>query len=246
MSLHKTKGIVLRTTKYGETSVIATIYTELFGVVTYLINGIRVEQKKANSKANLLQPAAILDLVVYHQEQKNLQRIKDLKWDYLYQNIYFNIIKNATSLFAIEILQKTLKQPEPNPELFEFIEESFKSLDHQDEWFTANFPIYFALHLMHHYGFSLYHQTGNSNQYFDLTEAQFVEEHPVHPQFIGPPVTQYLIQILDVNNIQDIGQVKMSKDVRAYLLESIQKFYQIHFSDFGTMKTLVVLREVFS
>lgn len=30
--LHKTKGIVLGTVKYGETSIIVTIFTELFGL----------------------------------------------------------------------------------------------------------------------------------------------------------------------------------------------------------------------
>src|SRR5690606_17923001 len=113
-----------------------------------------------------------------------------------------------------------------NQELFDFIEKSFIALDEGDDALTANFPIYFALHLMHQYGFSLFHQVGNANQYFDLTEAQFVEEHPIHPQFIATPVTQYLIQLLDVNDIYDIGKVKMSKDVRAYLLESLQQFYQ--------------------
>ncbi|MBS1655487.1 MAG: recombination protein O N-terminal domain-containing protein, partial [Bacteroidetes bacterium] len=63
--LHKTKGIVLRTVKYGETSVIVTIYTELFGIQSYLVNGVRVSSKKGSGKANLFQPSAILDMVVY-------------------------------------------------------------------------------------------------------------------------------------------------------------------------------------
>src|SRR5580700_1042763 len=59
--IHKTKGIVLRTVKYGETSVIVSIYTELFGLQSYIINGIRTSSKKKGSaKGNLFQPAAIL------------------------------------------------------------------------------------------------------------------------------------------------------------------------------------------
>ena len=58
--LHKTKGIVLRTVKYGETSVIVTIFTELFGVQSYLVNGVRTSTKKGVGKANLFQPAARL------------------------------------------------------------------------------------------------------------------------------------------------------------------------------------------
>ena len=52
---HKTKGIILRTIKYGETSIVVTIFTELFGVQTYLVNGIRT-QKRSGNKAAMFQP----------------------------------------------------------------------------------------------------------------------------------------------------------------------------------------------
>ncbi len=42
MTLHNTKGIVLRTVKYGETSVIVTIFTELFGIQSYIVNGVEI------------------------------------------------------------------------------------------------------------------------------------------------------------------------------------------------------------
>ena len=77
MVTHKTKGVVLKTVRYGETSIIAGIFTELFGLQSYLINGVRVTSKKGSGKANMLQPGAILDMVVYHNELKNLQRVKE-------------------------------------------------------------------------------------------------------------------------------------------------------------------------
>ncbi|MFT3936946.1 MAG: recombination protein O N-terminal domain-containing protein [Chitinophagaceae bacterium] len=60
-TIHHTKGIVLRTVKYGETSVIASIYTELFGLQSYLVNGVRTSSKKGPGKASLFQPGSILD-----------------------------------------------------------------------------------------------------------------------------------------------------------------------------------------
>ena len=78
--LHKTKGIVLRAVKYGETSLIVTMFTELFGLQSYLVNGVRTSTKKGSGKANLFQPTAILELVVYHNELKHLNRIKEFKW----------------------------------------------------------------------------------------------------------------------------------------------------------------------
>ena len=81
MELHKTKGIVLKTVKYGETSLIGTLYTELFGVQSYMINGVRTSSRKGPGKANMFQPAAILDLVVYHNEMRQLQRIREFQWE---------------------------------------------------------------------------------------------------------------------------------------------------------------------
>jgi DNA repair protein RecO (recombination protein O) len=140
MQLHKTKGIVLKTVKYGETSLIATVYTELFGIQSYLVNGVRSSSRKGPGKANLFQPAAILDLLVYHNDLKNLQRIREFSWAVLYVHILSNILKNAVALYMVELLQKTLKQPEPNPDLFYFIEDSFLHLDAERRPSPRQFP----------------------------------------------------------------------------------------------------------
>jgi DNA repair protein RecO (recombination protein O) len=87
--LHKTKGIVLRVVKYGETSLVVTIFTELFGVQSYMVNGVRTSTKKGTGKANLFQPTAILDLIVYHNELKHLNRIREFKWHYMYPAYFF-------------------------------------------------------------------------------------------------------------------------------------------------------------
>src|SRR5450432_4227464 len=122
--IHKTKGIVLRSVKYGETSMIVTILTELLGLQSYLVNGVRNQFRKTGTKAGMFKPSAVLDLVIYHQETKNLQRIKEYNWSYLYQFIFSDVVTHAVALFMIELLQKCLKQPEPNPELFYFMEDA--------------------------------------------------------------------------------------------------------------------------
>src|SRR5689334_19798454 len=172
MTLHKTKGIVLRTVKYGETSVIVTIYTELFGIQSYIVNGVRTASKKGAGRANLFQPAAILELVVYHNELKNLQRIKEFRWSFLYRHIFFDILKNAVALFMVELLQKTLKQPESNPDLFYFIEDAFLHLDEADEQVVGNYPLFFALHLATFYGFRFSDSYSSTYSWLDLQEGE--------------------------------------------------------------------------
>jgi DNA repair protein RecO (recombination protein O) len=51
--LHNTKGIVLRVTKYGDTSIITSIYTELFGLQQYIVKGVRTSSKKGEQRCFL-------------------------------------------------------------------------------------------------------------------------------------------------------------------------------------------------
>jgi DNA repair protein RecO (recombination protein O) len=242
--IHSTKGIVLRTVKYGETSMIATIYTELFGVQSYIVNGVRKSSKKGPGKANLFQPAAILDLIVYHNELKNLQRIKEFKWGYIYQHIFFDILKNSVALFMVELLQKTLRQPEANPDLFHFIEDAFIHLDEADAHVTANFSLFFALHLTSFYGFRFSDDYSDETPFLDLQEGEFMHDHPIHPFFLQGQYSFVTSQLLKVMQPHELKEIRLNQEMRRVLLQAYQTFYALHIHDFGVMKTLPILYEV--
>lgn len=244
--IHSTKGIVLRTVKYGETSLIVTVYTELFGIQSYLVNGVRTSSKKGPGKANLFQPAAILDLVVYHNDLKNLQRIREFKWGHIYQHLFFNVVKNSVALFMVELLQKTLKQPEANADLFHFIEDAFIHLDEADDHITANFSLFFALHLTNFYGFRFSDDYSEEHPFLDLQEGEFVHDHPIHPYFLQGQYSFITSQLLKVMQPHELRQIHLNQEMRRVLLHAYQTFYALHFPDFGVLKTLPVLQEVLS
>ena len=242
--LHKTKGIVLRAVKYGETSLIVTIFTELFGLQSYLVNGVRTSSKKGSGKANLFQATAILDMVVYNNELKHLNRIKEFKWSYLYQHIFSDVPKNAVALFMIELLTKCLKQPEANPELFEFCEDAFIHLDESTGSVMANFPLFFALHLPVFFGFRISDEYSNKNSIVDLQEGMFVPERPDHFHFLEGKQAEVTSELLKMMQPEELEQLKLNHDFRRQLLFAYETYYALHIQDFGTMKTLPVLREV--
>ncbi|MDP4263921.1 MAG: DNA repair protein RecO [Bacteroidota bacterium] len=242
--LHKTKGIVLRTVKYGETSVIVTIFTELFGVQSYLVNGVRVSAKKGTGRATLFQPSAILDLVVYHNELKQLQRIKEFRWGHLYQHILSDVKKNAVALFMVELLTKCLKQPEGHPDLFQFAEDAFLHLDESTEGVTANFPLYFALHLPVFFGFRIHDNYSVRNNILDLQEGNFVEQQPLHPHFLEDKQASITSQLLKTQRPEELEEIKLNHDFRRNLLHMFEKYYALHIQDFGSLKTLPVLKEI--
>jgi DNA repair protein RecO (recombination protein O) len=244
--LHKTKGLVLRTLRYGETSLVVTMFTELFGVQSYLVNGVRASTKKGTGKAQLFQPATLLDLVVYHNELKQLNRIKEYQWHVLYKQIFSDVPKNAVALFMVELLNKCLKQPESNPELFHFVEDVFLELDESKGTVMANLPLFFALHLSHFFGFRIDDNYNEKRIFLDLQEGCFSAERPMHPYFLEDKAATITSQLLKVMQTEELEEIKLNAEFRRNLMQQLEKYYALHIPEFGTMKTLPVLRTILS
>jgi len=242
--IHKTKGIVLRTVKYGETSVIVTILTELFGLQSYLVNGVRTTSGKGASRAGMFQPAAILDLVIYYQETKNLNRLKEYEWNHLYQYIFSDVVVNSISLFMIELLQKCLKQPEPNPDLYYFMEDALVSLDQSDLQVQANFPLFFALHLAGFFGLRIDDNYSDKRSWLDLKEGYFTEEKPAHPHYLELPLSEISSRLLKIMQPSELAGLPLNKEKRRSLLTAYEDFYSLHIAGFTPLKTLPVLRMI--
>lgn len=246
MLTHKTKGIVLRTVKYGETSVISTVYTELFGVQSYLVKGVRKQTKTSAGKAGFFQPGAMLELVVYHNDLKNLQFIKEYDWSYLYTDIFYNVVKNAAAMYMIELLQRSLKQPEANPDLFYMIEDSLKQLDKGNDTLTANLPLYFTLHLIGELGFQLQGHYCKATPVIDLQEGSFIENIPSHVHYVTGETAGIISKINLINFYSDLENFQLNRMLRREMLEIFDQYLALHIEGFGSLKSLQVLKEVLS
>ena len=143
--LHKTRGIVVRQVKYGETSLIVTIFTEKFGMQSYMVKGVRKSGISSGLRASQFQPSNILDLVVTHHDRQGLHHIRECQWARLYRTIDRDIRKQTVVIFMMEVLQKCLKQPDPMTELFQFTEDALVGLDEAEPLVSADFPIFFCV-----------------------------------------------------------------------------------------------------
>ena len=241
--LHNTKGIVLRVTKYGDTSIILTAYTELFGVQQYMVKGVRVTSKKGANKGVFYQPAAILQMEVYHSPMKQLQMVKDVSWDFVYQNVYSDVLRNAVATYIVEVLQQTM-QPEPHPELFYLIEDTFKQLDKGGPQLVGNLPIYFLIHLSQNMGFGLQGKYSATTPVLDVREGQFVEKVPTHPYFLEGLEAETASSFLQVQFYNDLDNIDLSGTQRKKILELFQLSLSWHYKKFSDIKSLPILQEV--
>ncbi len=244
---HKTRAIILKTIKYGETSIIVTAITELFGVQIYLVNGVR-SSKKTN-KAAMYLPCSILQMEVYHNEQKNLQRIKEAEWAHIYKEIYYDVVKNCVGLYIVELIGNMLRQPETNADLYHFCEDALLELDKASPLVTANFSIYFSLQLAYFFGFKINDLPARFYAeplfFLDLNEGQFVLEQQSSGHYIETEEAGIVAELLKVQHPADLDQVKMNRQKRMKILLFMETYYLLHVPDFRRLKTLEVLQNIF-
>lgn len=238
--LHKTRGIVFHVTDYSETSLIASVFTEEFGLRSYLISGAR--RKGSKVKPSLLQPLSLLELVVYEKESRGLQRISEVKSALPFTSIPSDPLKTSILFFLNEIIYKTVREEESNPGLFEFIFSSLRFLDETRES-CNDFHIAFLIHLTKHLGF--FPQAGYSNNtaIFDLKEGIFVSQLPAHPFAVSAPLSAVVHSFLS-ETAQDSYNKKIPSPIRKELLKTLLDYYSLHVTGFSHPKSQRVLEEV--
>ncbi len=225
--LEKTQGIVINYVRLRETSIVINIYTEAFGMRSYIENGIR--SAKSKNKIALFQPLTILDLVVFEKNSKGLKRIAEVKCNFPFHSLPYDISKSSIALFLAEVLKKCLKEETPNPILFSFLSHSLTYLDESKTDF-GNFHLIFLIKLASYLGFS----PDTADQV--LIEFQSVNHRPFNPELI-----QIFNELLKVNYETSI---RISRMQRADLLDILLSFYKIHIDGFGETKSHIVLKEV--
>lgn len=241
--LKNTKGIVLRNVKYGDTSLVVTIYTEWFGVQTYLVQGVRSEKKSMN-KASLYQPSHILDLEVFHQPGKNLQRIQEARIFYWYQTTYLSVIKNSVSIFCTELFSKIIIEPESNEELYHFLADTLQYIDQHAEKELANLPIYFALQLAEYVGFGIQEMYSTETPFLDLINGQFVSMEKLQGlEYVQGDIAENMskIQLSERNQLINIA---LPHTQRNEILQCVLRYLQIHIPNMSLLKSVAVLHDV--
>ncbi len=239
-----TKGIVLRTVKYGDTSIITTVYTELYGIQTYIVKGVRQSSKTSAGRASFFQPAAMLEMEVYHNDLKQLQFIKEYHWSYLYEKVLFDVVRNTVATFLVELMQHSLKQPEANPELFHLIEDSLTQLDRGTDTLIANLPLYFILHLGSELGFRIHGEYSVHTPVLDLQEGMFIADKPLHPYYIDAAAAATTSRLLNITFYNYLENINLNRGARKELLQAYLNYLSLHMHDFGEMRSLAILQEV--
>ena len=231
--ISSTKGIVLSFLKYKETSIIVRVFTEQFGLRSYIVNSVRTARGKG--KIALYQPLTILELEVYENKSKNIQRISETKCHFPYRHIPFEISKMTVAIFISELLTKVLRNAEEqNKELYSFLENSLIQFDLMSDT-EGYFHLQFMLKLSFFLGF----------QPYDIEELL----HQLDTETVMGVKYNFSIEDKKVLNQLKKADYDTSLEIPSVVkntfLQLIIRYYQLHEEQLGKMKSLHVLREVF-
>lgn len=237
--IYHTRAIVLRTVKFGESSLIVDMYTEQKGHQTFVINSVR--KAKAVTHASLLQLLSLVDLVAYHQDHKKIHRIKEVRPDYVWQSIPFDMRKSSVITCLAEVCSKCITTADPHPELFTFLRNSLINYDRPDH-FDRDFLIRFLVSLTHFLGFGMEVPASKvEGKFFDLMEGHIIHVRPTH---------NYLMSMEDLHHLSSIiaegpnSKADVPHDVRKRLVDQLITYYLLHVESLREVHSLRILREL--
>jgi len=240
--LEKTRGIVLHQIKYTDSGIVTQIYTRKFGRQSFLIKGMR---NRKTGKHNInFQPLFILDMELYYKAAREMQTLKEFSVSFAPFDIYSNIKKSSVAIFLGEVLTSVLKEETPHQEMFEYIEESIMHFESCKEGF-ANFHIAFLAGLSSFLGFEPHPRLEKEDQFFDMLNGIFVPVPPVHGNYANEEITNILADFF-VASYDSIGNISLSGKMRNDILETLLRFYSLHLPGLKRIKSLEILKEVFS
>jgi DNA repair protein RecO (recombination protein O) len=238
--LHNTRGIVLHTVKFSETSLVAKIYTEAFGLQSYLVKGILKPRSKM--KPALFQHMCLVDLVVTRKEKGTLHSIREIQVSDPYRSLPFEIRKSSIALFINELLYRSVHEEDPNAKLFTFIRESCLLLDRSVKPMN-NFPLWFAIHLTAFLGFMPRMNYSDTLKIFNMKDGLFQENIPEHAWFMDWETSALFAKLLEASSDSQSHLVVTLRD-RNLMLEKILAYYKLHLPGFPGLQSPQVLHTV--
>mgnify|MGYP000619484516 FL=1 len=238
----KTRGIVLRSVRFGESSLIVDVLTKSSGRVSFMVH--IPKTSKGKIKKQYFLPMTLLDFEYDFRQRSNLQRIKDVRVSLPYSSIPIDPAKSCISLFLSEFIYYATRNEQENPTLFTYISTSLEWLDNAYEDF-ANFHLVFMMRLGKFLGFHPFLEDFTPGCFFDLRNGCFTLSMPLHTDFLNAADAGHLYNLMRMN-FDTMKLFKLSHDDRNRITEIVLRYYKLHLPNMPELQSFDILREVFA
>lgn len=238
----KSRAIVLRTTRYTDEQMIVRLLTESCGCVDMMVRISR--SRRAAVRASLFQPLSVLDVEWNVHPRASLQRPVAVQTALPLSSIPYDANKLAIAMFVAEFLTYSVGSEPEASDIFRFTLRSVEWLDACERGF-ANFHLVFLLRMLYFLGFMPEAETFRSGSFFDLRSSSFTSIRPLHADFLSGEDAALIPKLMRMH-YATMHVFRFSGAERSRLLEKIILYYRLHLPGFPELKSLAVLRELFS
>lgn len=226
--LDKVEGIIIRTTNYGETNKILTIYSREIGKVTLMARGAKKPRSRFASSSQLF----IYGSFVY-QRSKGIGTLNQADIIDSFREIRSDLMLTAYAANMVELLDKLTEDHESNPYLYEIL---YQLLHHLDEGEDGEVLLrIFETKMLSFSGSTpTLHQCsrcGNSELPF-MFSLKFggslcrrcLTEDPYHIKV--SPSAMKLLRLFQQLNPTRIGHISVKEETKKELKEVLEMYYQ--------------------
>ena len=242
MKQYKARGIVLNTIKYGESSMVAHLLTDVAGRKSFMVQGIGKGGRGKSGKGALFQPMFLVDIMALESSHTQIDRVKEVALTRPLQSIPFDVRKSTVALFMAELLYKIVREVEPDSPLFEYVYNSVVALDEMEEG-VFNFHLWFMVGLSRFLGFFPADEY-SEGAVFDIENGSFTTTPPRSGLFFNADNSRLLATLMDISPVE-LGNVKLSRVQRKDFIESLLAHFGYHLDTIPNLQSLRILSEVF-
>ncbi|MCS7177096.1 MAG: DNA repair protein RecO [Candidatus Kapabacteria bacterium] len=238
-------AIALRTQRHGDTSLVATVYTQQFGKCSVLAKGAR--SVGSPHRAAFEVPNHIW-LVFYRTPRRELYYVRSADVVEHFPRLRSSLDHTAVALSIAESVYLTQRPEEPNPVLFSLLLQALRSVDRSP---TPPFSVAvaFMLRLLHLLGFAPSLQVATlrepTTQYsLSLEDGRFVPySSPQHTTFTGTMLTLEDVQTLQSLRelpLEVASSISLPAERAANLLRSFVAYLEHHLEHPLPLQSLVL------
>ncbi|QKS70866.1 DNA repair protein RecO [Paenalkalicoccus suaedae] len=226
--IQKVEGIVIRTTDYGETNKILTIYTREFGKVPVMARGAKRPKSRFAASSQLF-----IQGVFVYQQSKGIGTLTTADIIDSFRGIRSDLMLTAYSAYIVELLDKLTEDREKSPYLYELL---YQVLHHINEGVDAEVLVRLV-------ETKLLSLTGSPPILHECARCQSVEEpfqfsiryagalcrrclHEDSYHLRVSPQTMKLLRLFQQLNPTRIGSITLKEQTKRELKEALTMYYQ--------------------
>ena len=215
MKTYKGRGIVLHTLKYGDSSMVVYLLTDVGGRRSYMVQGVRSRSGRG-SKLALFQPVFPVEFEGLESPRQEMHRFREVRAGFTLQSLPFDVRKSTMALFMAEVLYRLVR---------------------------ANFHLWFLANLSRLLGYRPGNDY-TPGAWFDIREGEYASVRPSHPGVMSQECARLLDELLHCD-VRRLGTIPLNRAQRSDFLNAMLVYFGYHLDAISAVQSVRILKEVF-